>query len=87
MHEDLLSRCHQDWLISGRVAEEQFWLLVEISSMHSEKAINALRDYLVNGLSRKEACNAYQVNSGHFTIGLNRLQHINHAVAKLAKYY
>ncbi|MCU6343476.1 adhesin biosynthesis transcription regulatory family protein [Escherichia coli] len=84
---DLANRSRQGWLIPGYVSEEQFWLLVGASSMHSEKVINALFEYLVQGKTRKEACNKYKTNSGHFSIGLNRLQHFSHTGAKLAKYY
>lgn len=86
-HRELLTRASQGWLLSGYVSETQFWLLVGISSMHSEKVINALLEYLVLGIPRKEACEKYRVNSGHFSIGLNRLQHISHAAAKLAEHY
>ncbi|TQO04743.1 UNVERIFIED_ORG: adhesin biosynthesis transcription regulatory protein [Citrobacter freundii] len=83
----VLVRIKQGWLIPGHVADTQFWSLVGISSMHSDKIINALFDFLVKGKPRKEACISYGVNSGHFSIGLNRLQHISHAVAKMAEYY
>lgn len=33
----------------GAVSEEQFWLLVDISPIHSEKIILALKDYFVSG--------------------------------------
>lgn len=86
-HQELLTRAHQGWLLSGYVSEAQFWLLVGISSMHSEKIIKALLEYLVLGIPRKDACEKYHVNSGHFSIGLSRLQHISHAAAKLAEHY
>jgi hypothetical protein len=85
--KDLTNRARQGWLISGYVSEEQFWLLVGASSMHSEKVIKALFDYLVNGTTRKSACAEHGVNSGHFSIGLNRLQHLSHTAAKLAAFY
>lgn len=85
--QEIAVRAKQGWLIPGFVPEPQFWLLVGVSSMHSDKIINALCDYLVKGISRKEACNIHDVNSGHFSISLNRLQHISHAAAKLAEYY
>lgn len=85
--EELIARCRQGWLISGGVTEEQFWLLLGVSSMHSNKVKNALFAYLVDGATRKEACATYGVNSGHFSIGLARLQYISHAAAKLAKFY
>lgn len=86
-HKEMMIRAQQGWLIPGSVPESQFWLLIGISSMHSEKVIKALFDYLVNGMSRKDVCNNYSVNSGHFSIGLNRLQHLSHTAAKLSEYY
>ncbi|MCU6345215.1 adhesin biosynthesis transcription regulatory family protein [Escherichia coli] len=85
--KNLTNRARQGWLISGYVSEEQFWLLVGASSMHSDKVIKALFDYLVNGAARKNACAEHGVNSGHFSIGLNRLQHFSHTAAKLAVFY
>ena len=84
---EALIRAKLGWLIPGEVPETQFWLLVGISSMHSKKMISALMDYLVNGISRKDACNLHKVNSGHFSIGLGRLQNISHSVSKLSEYY
>ncbi|EAA7540346.1 chaperone protein FaeE [Salmonella enterica] len=37
----------------GAVSEEQFWLLVDISPIHSEKIILALKDYFVSGYLRR----------------------------------
>ncbi|WP_374704864.1 PapB/FocB family fimbrial expression transcriptional regulator [Escherichia coli] len=39
-------------LLPGEVSERHFWLLIEISGMHSEKVINALREHLVMGYIR-----------------------------------
>lgn len=86
-HKEILIRAQQGWLIPGSVPEPQFWLLIGISSIHSEKVIKALLDYLVNGTSRKDVCSNYCVNSGHFSICLSRLQHLSHAAAKLSEYY
>ena len=85
--DELMARARQGWLVPGFVSETQFWLLVGASSMHSEKVIKALFDYLVNGTARKSACVEHGVNSGHFSIGLNRLQHLSHTAAKLAVFY
>lgn len=86
--EELLQiRIRKGMFCPGRIDEEQFWLLISISSMHSDKMIQALRDYLVIGLSRKEACERYNVNSGYFSTCLNRLQRISYVSAQLAPYY
>ncbi|EFH2540535.1 transcriptional regulator, partial [Escherichia coli] len=45
-----------EFLIPGKMSEMHFWLLVEISPIHSEKIILALKDFLVMGYTRKEVC-------------------------------
>ncbi len=85
--DDLMERARQGWLVSGFISEEQFWLLVNASSMRSDKVVNALFDYLVKGISRKESCTRHNVNSGHFSIGLGRLQQLSHTAAKLSGFY
>lgn len=74
-------------LLPGNISENQFWLLVEISSVHSEKVINALRDFLVFNSSRKEACERYNVSLGYFSGALERFQRINMIVSRLASFY
>lgn len=86
-HDDLMKRARQGWLVSGFISDEQFWLLVKVSSIRSDKVVNALFDYLVNGISRKESCAKYDVNSGHFSIGLGRLQQLSHTAAELSRFY
>ena len=85
--DDLMKRARQGWLVAGFISEEQFWLLINASSMRSDKVVNALFDYLVNGISRKESCAKFNVNSGHFSIGLGRLQQLSHTAAKLSRFY
>ncbi|HBC5825667.1 TPA: adhesin biosynthesis transcription regulatory family protein [Escherichia coli] len=74
-------------LLPGKVDGIQFLLLVEISSIHSEKVIQALGDYLVYGYSRKEACDRHSVSLSYFSITLKRLRKINQAVYLLAPFY
>ena len=74
-------------LSAGSVSEDQFWLLIELSPIHSEKVINALRDHLVYGKSRKSVCEHHNVNAGYFSTSLNRINYINQVVALLLPYY
>ncbi|MEL9782948.1 transcriptional regulator [Escherichia coli] len=67
-------------LIPGFVSEVAFDLLIELSSVHSIKIINALHDYLVLGDSRKIACERYGA-------ALGRLFRTNQIVSQLASYY
>ncbi|EMW3203492.1 adhesin biosynthesis transcription regulatory family protein [Escherichia coli] len=74
-------------LVPGNVAEEHFWFLIEISSIHSEKIILALRDYLVMGDSRKIVCERYGVNNGYFGTSFNRLYRISRIISQMLQYY
>lgn len=74
-------------LIPGFVSEAAFDLLIELSSVHSIKIINALRDYLVSGDDRRIACERYGANNSYFSIALGRIFRINQIVSQLASYY
>ncbi|MCZ8781151.1 adhesin biosynthesis transcription regulatory family protein [Escherichia albertii] len=74
-------------LSPGKMSEGQFWLLVEISPVHSEKVISALRDFLVMGYTRKEACERNEVSQGYFSGALRRFQRIHQIVNKLIPFY
>lgn len=74
-------------LASASLSEEQFWMLIDISPLHSEKVICALRDFLVFGYSRKEVCEKNNVSLSYFSIALGRLSHVNHVVSSLVSYY
>ena len=82
-----LSKKHGRTLSPGKMSESQFWLLAEISPVHSEKVLNALRDFLVLGYTRREACERHEVSQGYFSGALRRFQMINQAVIKLIPFY
>ncbi|CAD6177056.1 major pilu subunit operon regulatory protein PapB [Escherichia coli] len=89
MRDDYLmvSKSECKSLVPGRVDDIQFLLLVEISSIHSEKVIRALKDHLVDGYSRKEACDRHNVSVSYFSGALKRLKKVNQAVSWLVPYY
>ena len=74
-------------LIPGCVSKSVFDLLVELSSIHSKKIINALHDYLVLGVDRKIACGRYGASISYFSIALGRIFHTNQIVSQLIYYY
>ncbi|EBU9816023.1 transcriptional regulator [Salmonella enterica] len=74
-------------LAPGGVPEEQFWLLIDISPIHSEKIILALKDYFVSGCSRKVVCECHGLSSGYLSTSINRLNFISRNVQKLTGYY
>ncbi|HHT0305679.1 TPA: adhesin biosynthesis transcription regulatory family protein [Raoultella planticola] len=74
-------------LSPGKMSEHHFWLLIEISPLHSEKVINALRDFLVLGYTRREACERHDVSQGYFSGALGRFQRVNQTVTRLVPFY
>lgn len=86
-YDILQARKRKGALIPDEVKEEHFWLLIGASSIHSERIIQALRDYLVLGRSRKHVCEQYGINNGYFSTSLNRLQYISQIAAQMVTYY
>ena len=82
-----LTKGHKQALLPGRMTDHHFWLLVEISPLHSEKVINALRDFLVLGYTRKEACERHEVSQGYFSGALGRIQRTHQTVNRLVPFY
>lgn len=74
-------------LKEGEVSEYLFWLLVELSSLRSEKTIQALNDFLVFGYTRKEVCEKYHLSSGNFSVALRRIMHVDSIARLIATYY
>lgn len=82
-----LSKKHGHTLSPGKISESQFWLLAEISPIHSEKVLNALRDFLVLGYTRREACERHEVSQGYFSGALGRFQRTHQTVNSLVPFY
>ncbi|EAP7415025.1 transcriptional regulator [Salmonella enterica] len=82
-----LSSMYGRALSSGNMSEKQFWLLAEISPIHSEKVLNSLRDFLVLGYTRREACERHEVSQGYFSGALRRFQRTHQTVSRLVPFY
>lgn len=63
-------------LAAGTVEEEQFQLLVVISSLRSKKVINALSAYFVSGCTRAEVCERFNVNPGYLSIKIKEMERL-----------
>ncbi|EOY1446831.1 adhesin biosynthesis transcription regulatory family protein [Escherichia albertii] len=74
-------------VLPGSIDEDHFWLLMEILPFHSKKIINAMRDHLVSGLSRKEVCKKYGVNNGYLSISISRLNYAHNIIRHMIHYY
>ncbi|MEB5958159.1 adhesin biosynthesis transcription regulatory family protein [Escherichia coli] len=72
---------------AGKVSELHFWLLMELSPIRSEKAIYALRDFLVQGCDRRDACNRYGISLSYFSNVLARFLRTHMTASQLASYY
>lgn len=82
-----LSKYKKRKLRSASLSEDVFWMLIEISPVHSEKVICALHDFLVFGYTRREVCEKYNVSLSYFSIVLGRVSHVNQIVSSLASHY
>ncbi len=74
-------------LCPGMMPEEQFWLLVDISPIHSEKVINALLDFMVRGYDRRAACEKHGVSQGYFSGAFDRFWNAHQTVNRLIPFY
>lgn len=73
--------------VKNLLSDEQFDLLMELSSIHSQKVILAMHDHLVKGDLRKVVCEKYAVNAGYLSVCIGRLRRIERSVSKLARFY
>ena len=73
--------------VKSSLSNEQFDLLMELSSIHSPKVILAMRDHLVKGDLRKVVCERYNVNAGYLSVCVGRLLRIEKVVSRLVRFY
>lgn len=73
--------------ISREMPGEYFQLLINVSPINSKKIINALKDYLVCGVTRKEACMRHGVSPGYFSTSLGKLQNLNSVIYEIILLY
>ena len=74
-------------LTPGMVDKTHFHLLIDISSIYSEKIIYALELHLVNGLKRNEACLISGISQSCLSIKLRQLQRISRSVVQMYPWY
>ncbi len=78
---------HPAGLAAGQVCDEHFWLLAELSPVHSEKALMALRDYFVFGYSRREICTRHGISQSYLGVAIRRIVHVNKIVKIITQFY
>ncbi|HBA3615020.1 TPA: PapB/FocB family fimbrial expression transcriptional regulator [Escherichia coli] len=60
----------------GYIEKDLFWFIVDVSSIRSKKMICALHDHLVEGDTRNEVCNRYDVNQGYLSVKIRDIQRL-----------
>ncbi|EDH0020999.1 transcriptional regulator [Salmonella enterica subsp. enterica serovar Bareilly] len=74
-------------LLPGTVPEDIFWGLVEVSAIRSDKIIKALKDYFVDGKSRKVICLDHDVNNGYLSTSIARMEKAHLLIKQMAYLY
>ncbi|EAQ3218741.1 hypothetical protein C2O24_19955 [Salmonella enterica] len=86
MNTDFLNQ--KDRVLSpGMVSDEHFRRLIDISTVRSDKVINALQEYFVNGTARNAICERYQVNSGYLSIKIREIQSLSRRILDIYPYF
>ncbi|EHX6758362.1 TPA: PapB/FocB family fimbrial expression transcriptional regulator [Salmonella enterica subsp. enterica serovar Muenchen] len=74
-------------LSPGLVSEEHFRLLIDISSVRSERIINALKAYFVDGKVRKKICEEFKLSAGYLSVKIREIQYLCCRVIELYPYF
>ncbi|EFN6235447.1 fimbrial protein [Escherichia coli] len=69
------------------MSEDEFWCIIELSSIRSNKIIKALYEYMVLKHSRAVSCNNNGVSNGYFGSCLARIEYVIQVVSELFSYY
>lgn len=70
----------------GTMSEEHFELLIVILRCRSEKVINALRSYFVDGVKRKEISEIEKIDQGYLSRKIYELQNLNYLIISTYPY-
>ncbi|EPD6681747.1 PapB/FocB family fimbrial expression transcriptional regulator [Cronobacter sakazakii] len=74
-------------LLSGSMSDDEFWCLIELTPIRSDKIIRALYDYFVLNLSRSSCCGKHGVSNGYFGACITRFEHVIQVVNALFNFY
>ncbi|HAZ3906363.1 TPA: fimbrial protein [Escherichia coli] len=68
------------------ISDDEFWCIIELCAVRSDKVIKALYEYMVLKHSRSISCNNNGVSNGYFGCCLARIEHVIRVVSKLIAY-
>ncbi|KAB3085567.1 PbsX family transcriptional regulator [Escherichia coli] len=89
-HSNRFIHTHYEYRLKlplNNISDKQFWLLVELSGIRSDKIIISLREHLVDGFSKLEACERNNVALSYFSVSVKKLRRIHNIVALISEYY
>lgn len=75
------------YLNRGEVSEEHFNLLMNISGIRGKKITCALREFFVDGKSRRDAYTKYDIDPGNLSRKIDELQLLSKNVMALYPHY
>lgn len=61
----------------GSLTSKQFELFIDISTIRSESAVRALKDYFVGGQKRGTVCLMHGVSPGYLSLKIKQCQLLN----------
>lgn len=64
-------------LRQGTLTEKEFDLFIDLTTIRSESAIRALKDYFVNGRNRADVCLTHGVSQGFLSVKIKQCQLMN----------
>lgn len=82
----ILSKRNAFFSVDG-MSDDEFWCIIELCTVRSDKVIKALYEYMVLKHSRSISCNNNGVGNGYFGSCLARIEHVIRVVSKLIAYY
>lgn len=74
-------------LIPGKVSDDQFNLLLDLTRINGTEVITALYDHLVLGAGKAEAYRRHNVNVSQFSRRLKAVHAVSAIVEKLSVFY
>ncbi|EEW1830757.1 TPA: fimbrial protein [Escherichia coli] len=74
-------------LPSGSMSDDEFWCMIELTPIRSDKIIRALHDYFVLNRPRAHCCDKHGVSNGYFGACISRFEHVIQVVNTLLNYY
>ncbi|TGH36351.1 PapB/FocB family fimbrial expression transcriptional regulator [Escherichia coli] len=69
------------------MSENHFEILLSLTPINSQKVRLALKNYFVDGCTRKKTCERNNVSQGYFSISMRKVMQTNRFVASIAEFY